>query len=294
MKCANLGILKFTKVINLNTHLNKIPGSDLSITNSGRIIFYDHSEHFNGKVKIHSYSKEGKLLFTKMFEGATLFEFSPSGRTMGLRNSDGIEVVSLNDGISYSIEKGLQFSFGDDDEFVAVAQSNKILIYQNSSLLKTIQTGIELPRKVIISLENNLVGVIDKFQIKIYSLGNGNLIFEDNGLAGDLSFRDLKIVDNKIIAGIHKRNNQESTGLLRVYELDGDKLIEKSGDSRQLQQSEKMNLEKESEINYDPIPWPFFPFDSMRTVWNHYEQHMGLGGTDSYLHQGLRFNYSNR
>ena len=25
----------------------------------------------------------------------------------------------------------------------------------------------------------------------------------------------------------------------------------------------------------------------MRTVWNHYEQNMGLGGTISYLHQGL-------
>ena len=25
----------------------------------------------------------------------------------------------------------------------------------------------------------------------------------------------------------------------------------------------------------------------MRTVWNHYEQHMGLGGSSSYMHQGL-------
>ncbi len=54
-----------------------------------------------------------------------------------------------------------------------------------------------------------------------------------------------------------------------------------------LQKFEKLNLEKKSQSSYDPIPWPFFPFDSMRTVWNHYEQHMGLGGTDSYLHQGL-------
>jgi hypothetical protein len=39
---------------------------------------------------------------------------------------------------------------------------------------------------------------------------------------------------------------------------------------------------------YGPIPWPFSPFDSMRTVWNHYEQHMGYGQDDySYLHQGL-------
>ena len=100
-------------------------------------------------------------------------------------------------------------------------------------MVKTIQTGIELPRKVIISSENNLVGVIDKFQIKIYSLGNGDLIFED-GLAGDLSFRDLKIVDDKIIAGIHKRNNQESTGLLRVYDLNGNRSDERTGQTRLL------------------------------------------------------------
>ncbi|MDZ7622907.1 MAG: hypothetical protein U5J96_00445 [Ignavibacteriaceae bacterium] len=91
----------------------------------------------------------------------------------------------------------------------------------------------------------------------------------------------------KFAAGIHKRNKEESTGLLRVYDLSGNKLADKSGQSRQLQKFEKLNLERKSHSNYDPIPWPFFPFDSMRTVWNHYEQHMGLGGANSYLHQGL-------
>ena len=46
-------------------------------------------------------------------------------------------------------------------------------------------------------------------------------------------------------------------------------------------------MKRKAQSNYDPIPWPFFPFDSMRTVWDHYEQHMGLGGANSYLHQGL-------
>ena len=152
---------------------------------------------------------------------------------MGVRTTEGLSIISLESGESYLIEKGLQFSFDEEDEFIAVAQSNKILVYQNSSLIKTIQTGIELPRNVIISSENNLVGVIDKFQLKIYSLNNGDLIFEDR-IAGDLSFRDLKIVDDKIIAGIHKRNKEESTGLLRVYDLNGNQLEEKSGESKQL------------------------------------------------------------
>ncbi len=97
----------------------------------------------------------------------------------------------------------------------------------------------------------------------------------------------MKIVGDKIAAGIHKRNKEESKGLLRIYDLSGNKLEDKAGESRQLKKFEKINLEKKSQSNYDPIPWPFFPFDSMRTVWNHYEQHMGLGGSSSYMHQGL-------
>ena len=126
---GNLKVYKNEKVILV---LNKIPGSDLSITNSGRIVFYDHSEHFNGKVKIHSYSEEGEFLFTKMFEGATQFEFSPSGERMGVRTPEGISIITLSNGSTYVIEKGFEFAFNEDDTFVAVAPSNKILIYQNS------------------------------------------------------------------------------------------------------------------------------------------------------------------
>jgi hypothetical protein len=281
-----LNDLKLYENNNLILTLAKIAGSDVEITNSGKIVFYDHSQHFLGKLKIHFYSKEGAFLFSKEFEGADQFAFSPSGETMGVQTSEGISIISLASGNSNVVDMGLQFAIDEHNEFVAVPQEGKILIYKNSSLIRSIQTGIELPRKVILSVENNLVGVIDKYNLKIYSLDNGNLLFEDK-IGGDLSFRDLKIVDNKIIAGIHKRNKEESKGLLRVYDLNGNQLDEKSGESRQLQKFEKLNLEKRSQSSYDPIPWPFFPFDSMRTVWNHYEQHMGLGGADSYLHQGL-------
>lgn len=266
--------------------VNRTLVSDVTITNSGKLIFYDHSEHFKGILKVSSYSKEGNFLFEKTFTNADLFRFSVSGEKMGVRNADGISVISLSNGSSYKTEKGLQFSFAGNDDITVVAQSNKILVYENSSLLKTIQTGIELPRKVIISNENDLVGVIEKFQLKVYSLANNNLLFEDE-IGGELSFRDLKIVEGKIVAGIHKKNKVETTGILRIYDLNGNRLDQKLGDSRELRNFEKLNLDKKSQINYDPIPWPFFPFDSMRTVWNHYEQHMGLGGADSYLHQGL-------
>jgi hypothetical protein len=142
-----------------------------------------------------------------------------------VQTSEGISITSLNSGNSYLIEKGLQFAIGDQNEFVAIAKKGKILIYENSSLIKTIQTGMELPRKIILSQEQNLVGVIDKYSLKIYSLDNGSLLFEDK-IGSDLSFRDLKIVDDKIVAGIHKRNKEESKGLLRVYDLNGNQLEE--------------------------------------------------------------------
>ncbi|MCU0414551.1 MAG: hypothetical protein MUE91_09155, partial [Ignavibacteriaceae bacterium] len=198
-----LGNLKFYEKNNLIFTLNKIPGSDIEITNSGRLLFYDHSEHFKGKLKIHFYSKEGEFLFSKEFERADQFSISSSGETFGVQSSEGISIISLNSGNNYLIEKGLQLAIDDGEEFVAVAQEGKILLYKNSSLVRTIQTGIELPRKVIVSQENNLVGVIDKYNLKVFSLTNGNLLFEDQ-IGGDLSFRDLKIVDDNIMAGIHK------------------------------------------------------------------------------------------
>jgi hypothetical protein len=281
-----LGNLKLYENNNLILTLIKIPGSDVEITNSGKLVFYDHSEHFKGKLKIHFYSKEGNFLFSKEFERADQFEFSESGETIAVRSANGISIIEAATGEGYTIESGLHFTIDESDEIVSVAQEGKVLIYKNALLIRTIQTGIKLPRKVIVSKESNVVGVIDKFNLKIYSLSDSKLLFEDN-IGGDLSFRDLKIVGDQIAAGIHKKNKEASTGLLRVYDLSGNKLEGKAGESRQLKKFEKINLEKKSQSNYDPIPWPFFPFDSMRTVWNHYEQHMGLGGANSYLHQGL-------
>ena len=53
-----LGNLKLFENNKLILTLAKIPGSDVEITNSGRLVFYDHSEHFKGKLKIHFIKKE--------------------------------------------------------------------------------------------------------------------------------------------------------------------------------------------------------------------------------------------
>ena len=280
-----LNNFKFYESDNLIFTLLEIPGSDLSITNSGKIIFYDHSEHFKGKLKLIVYSKTGQFFFEESFKGATQFEFSPSGEMMGVRCSEGIKIFSLGNKNSYLIEKGLQFTIDESDEMVVVAQQGKTLIYKNSLLKNQFETEVVLPRKMVASTEKNIVGIIDKYHLKVFKSTNGELIFKEN-ICGDFSFRDLKIIDDKIVAGIHKKTESESVGYLRIYDLNGIFVEERTGEAKSLTRFEKMNLHKK-QSNYDPIPWPFFPFDSMRTVWNHYEQHMGSNPSSSYLHQGL-------
>jgi len=266
--------------------LPDVPGSDMEISNSGKIVFYDHSKHFLGKLIIHTYSKQGTHLFTKEFEGATMFRFSPSGAMFGVRTPEGIHLISLEDGTIQIIEKGFQFAISEDDHLVAVASENNIKIFLDGELHQTISNQMSYPRDILISSSSKIAAVIDKYNLRAYSLESGSLLFEKK-LGGDLSFRELKTAENIIIAGIHKRNKIESTGLLRAYNLNGNEIDTKICNTKKLQQHDPINLQKKSNSDYDPIPWPFAPFDSMRTVWNHYEQHMGVGGLDSYLHQGL-------
>ena len=75
---------------------------------------------------------------------------------------------------------------------------------------------------------------------------------------------------------------------MRVYDADGNVIMSRDCSAQKMRVFDKSELKKTSPTGYDPIPWPFFPFDSMCTIWNHYEQHMSYGEADwSYLHQGL-------
>ena len=123
---------------------------------------------------------------------------------MGIRCSEGIKIFSLENENSYLIEKGLQFTIDESDEVVVVAQQGKTLIYKNSLLKNQFETEVVLPRKMVVSTEKNIVGIIDKYHLKVFTSTNGELIFKEN-ICGDFSFRDLKIIDDKIVAGIHKK-----------------------------------------------------------------------------------------
>ncbi|NOH00369.1 MAG: T9SS type A sorting domain-containing protein [Ignavibacteriae bacterium] len=266
--------------------LSKVPGSDLEISNSGYVIFYDHKKHFLGELKIHAYSVSGNHLFTKSFFNADQFEFSESGNIFGIVDKHNLNIINIPMSAAYSYEKCEKFAL-DNAGYIVVLNNNELKIYRNDRLLNSIKLECSYIRKIIISSENNLIALINKRNFITYKLSDGRKSFSKQ-LKGNLSFRDIKILDAKIIVGIHKKTKNESIGILREYDISGKLVDERFGESKLIDQHEKAFVQKTNKYEYDPIPWPFFPFDSMRTVWNHYEQQMGNdGGEWSYLHQGL-------
>ncbi|MFC2092463.1 T9SS type A sorting domain-containing protein [Bacteroidota bacterium] len=266
--------------------LPKAPGSDVDISNAGYVVFFDHSEHFLSKLKLHLYSPDGKFLFNRSYSGADIFGFSKSGNKFGIRNAENLSVVSFFDKTVKNYEKGNQFDVSENDKLITIASENEIKIFDDDHLIRVIKTDLTYPREVQISSNNLIVAVIDKRILNVYSITDGRLLFSKQ-ISGDLSYRDLKIVGDKIVTGIQKRTETESTGLLRIYTIRGILNKEMQSPGRQIKHFEGIDLPKENNLDYDSIPWPFAPFDSMRTIWNHYEQHMGSGISSSYLHQGL-------
>jgi len=267
--------------------LQKSPGSDFAISNSGFVLFFDHSKHFMGELKIYGYSKYGSHLFTKTFISADQFSFSENGNSFGVMASDNLHTIDLQTGEVIKYEKGSIFNLSEEGSLTAIVTESKINIYSNNSLLNSIPLNIDFIRKVKLSASHNLAAVINKWNLVVYNLTDGTVLFSEV-LSGKLSFKDLKIFEDKIVTGIHKKTVNESSGVLRIYNLQGNLLEEKEGESKLLTEKPEPFVKKQNQSGYDPIPWPFAPFDSMRTIWNHYEQHMGNGGGEwSYLHQGL-------
>ena len=283
----NLYNLKFYRNDDLLFTMLKAPGSDFEISNCGIVVFYDHSYQFNNKLKIHCYSNEGVKLLEKEYEGANLFGFSSSGKLFGVGSPDGIQIISLNDNTTINYPRGFQFAISEDDNLVAIASENTIEVFSSAANRIKINTDFSYTRKLIISSKDNFIAAIDKKNLKVFSLTDGKTVFIHT-LNGDQSYRDLIIIDNQIAAGVHIKNKNESSGEILLFDVLGNIKAIKSGESKLIEDFTLEPVKKVNQNSYEQIPWPFAPFDSMRTIWNHYEQHMGGYGTSySYLHQGL-------
>jgi hypothetical protein len=282
-----LNNFKFYENSRLLFTLEKAPSSGLYISNSGYIAFMDLTHHYKSELKIHFYSRFGEYLFFETFKGASLFGFSSKGNKFGVGNAQYLKVISIPAHQVDSYEGGYQFDISEDDNLVAIAMKGKTKVYNRSKPLNEFRTDFIYTRKIKVSATHSFLAVINKKYLKVFSLSTGEILFEDK-LEGKNSFRDLILNDSRILAGIHYRNNGVSKGILKIYDLKGDVLLEKEESIKEFKTFKKEKYLQKSTSNYKEIPWPFIPFDSVLTVWNYYEQHMSYGYPDwSYLHQGL-------
>ncbi|MCF8378213.1 MAG: T9SS type A sorting domain-containing protein [Bacteroidales bacterium] len=267
----------------------ELPGADIYISNAGYLAVVNMDLHFNQQVSLHFYDPSGNPVFKKTFNYASLFNFSPSGKKFGVGTDKNFTVFSMVDNKSYNLPPCSKFCFSEDESLVAIAKESGLQIYKYDKRISTIHTGLFYPRSLAISQDNNTVWIAGKSKLKVYDIISQNLLNEDI-LQEDFSFRELKTTNGQVYAGVHYKKDGISKGILRTYDVTGNIQSEKVSAEKSYKTFEAANKYKPKHKSkaYDPIPWPFEPFNQVHKVWNHYEQHMGDGtGSWSYLHQGL-------
>ncbi len=265
--------------------MDRAPGSDMYISNTGYIAFVDMEEHYINRVTIHFYSRKGEYLFSEKFRGAFLFGFSSKGNKFGVGDTKNLTLIDIPERETTRLEKGFHFDISEDEKFTAVAGEDKITVYRFDVPVVEIPTGLKHHRDVRISVENDAAAVIGRNNLKVFSIMNGRLRFEDH-VGRNNTFRDLEINGNELIAGIQNRIPGLTKGSLRKYNLSENGYVDVEGLSKRIKTFEKKLPIRKANSLYPTIPWPFEPFDELHTVWNYYEQHMGAS-TYNYLHQGL-------
>ncbi|MDZ7384795.1 MAG: hypothetical protein ONB07_01620 [candidate division KSB1 bacterium] len=281
----DLADLAFYEEGRLMWRMAKAPGSDLYVSNAGLVAFVATERHWAGEVTIHFYSKTGRCLTSLPCKGASLFGFSPSGKLFAVGSAAGLQVVDPASGTVSTLEHALQFDFSEDDSLLALALPGRVLVKKGSITVLEAVADVLSPRGVRVSAQDSLVAVIGRQVLVAFSLSTGHRLLVDS-LRGRATYRDVRVVDGRIIAGVQVREKDVLRGLLRVLERDGRLVAQEEGERLPLPRGglSKQGLGKSRE---GCTPWPFAPFDSMRTVWNYYEQHMAYGDSLSYLHQGL-------
>lgn len=267
--------------------LPELPGADVYISNAGKLAVINMDFHFMQEVSILFYNSSGELMFNKQFKYASLFGFSPTGEKFVVGTDKSFRVISLDNQKTSYFPPCSKFAFSDDESYLATARESGLTVYQNEKETTSFNTGLFYPRGIAIDQENELVWIIGKSKLQVYSISGQKLIKEDV-LSESHSFRDLKSINNKIYAGIHYKKDGISKGILRVYNPLGEVIFEETKATKSYKTFNQKDKPQKQQSSYTPIPWPFEPFDEVHKVWNHYEQHMGNGSGDwSYLHQGL-------
>jgi len=263
--------------------LDKVPGSDLYISNSGIAAFIDQSLHFNQQITINFYSPACSNLFSESFKGAFVFGFSPDGNYMGVGTTDNFNLLSLKEAARYNYPKCLNFDISENGKYILLAGENDVKLFSGNNLVSTKNVNAGIIRKIRFIDESSYAYISrDNFSVVAVS---GNEIYS-SGIPSGNTYNDLLAAEGRVFAGISKRQNNNLQGY--YSEFSGNKLtgLVKAAEKDYYKPVTMAKVTADS--IYDPIPWPFYPYDSTRTIWNHYEQNMGYGdNTYSYLHQGL-------
>ena len=264
----------------------RIPGADFYISNAGFVAVMDHDMHFKQELSVHIFDPSGVEVLSETFRYASVFGFSPLGKQFVCGTDKFLEVINCETKQSYKATHASEFAFSENETLLAVAFENELHIYKNGAKIQTINTGFTYPRAITISGTSNFVSIIDKKNLQTWSLQNYQLI-DHSVISGPLSYRDLRIINGKIMAGVHFRFQGVSKGLLYQYAETGLEKTEEIAEKK-FQTFDNNYKSSKNSLNYETIPWPFVPFNEVHKVWNHYEQHMGDGSGDwAYLHQGL-------
>ncbi len=271
----------------LQCTIQSVPGSDAYVSNTGLIAFMDHRKHYLGQLTIHFYSEEGEPLFSRTFKRAALFGFTPRGTRFGVGTPQEFELISPESGDIETYPTAVRFDVSHDGNHIVLANEDELRIFSHGALKYEFLACSPFCRKVRVSAKDDLVAVIYKNALQAYSLSTGELLFSRKADGGQ-AYRDLIVQDGYVAVGIQHRMESRTQGLARIYSRQGELLEARAGTARKLPQRRTQDTSAETFSKYEPIPWPFAPFDSVHTVWNYYEQHMGGYGSDwSYLHQGL-------
>lgn len=287
--CEN-GLFRFS--------LTNPPGSDVSLSNAGYVLFSELKEYSESEVTLHCYAKNGLKIFSKFFNNAQLFEFSPRGNLLGIGNSPELIIIDLSSGKTTPLpcRKCWQFAISADESYVVVACENEIVVFTQGMRTASVATGMAYTRKVSISLDSRSVAVIDKKILRVFSLPGLMPLFSDT-LTGSYSFRDLRIAGNTVWAGVHYRDETASNGYLKTYDLsNGSSKLELKSPAERLRDRSSLDLpglQKSSAAKvtaYPQIPWPFSPQNQPHMIWNNYEALNTATDGDTagaYLHQGV-------
>jgi len=269
-------------------HLDHAPGSDLYLANNGVCVFLQQPHDSPTGLCLSFLDRNGQLLLEHQpASGSTLFLFSPTGDRFAVGNSRSLELIELPTGNLITLPGGWEVALSSEQNLTAVAGANKLQLFRGTDRTADLKTGIPLPRRIAFSPDNETVTVAGRTRIEIFDAQTNRLsgaaILDDGR-----TFRDLRCTGNEVLAGVQLREDMASSGFLQVYNRQGELLEEYCGDTLPVPHALAVVEARNVSRQRDTIPWPFFPFDSMRTVWNHYEQHMGGYGDEySYLHQGL-------